>query len=211
MAGGRNPGAWNNWYHLVGSTHAAWLPGDPRGFRTFNHRLHVEGDYQSPPPLGRYAALRRRAGAKRRKPPVVLGGEQRRVICRALIEKLEALEAEPLALAVAGQHFHGLIRFADLDAATEKQYRQSLLRNGRDPAPRHFLGLARRHAALVLGQPGLKSPGPLWAAGPKIEPIRDRSHQVNVVRYIRDHAREDAAVYVLARFLWETPGEGVTR
>ena len=52
-AAGTNPNAWNNWYHCVGSTYGSWLRGDPRGFSTFRHREHVEGDYRSPPiPVG---------------------------------------------------------------------------------------------------------------------------------------------------------------
>jgi hypothetical protein len=42
--------AWRDWYHVTGSTYGAWLPGDPRGFRTRHHRQHVEGDYKDPPP-----------------------------------------------------------------------------------------------------------------------------------------------------------------
>ena len=44
MSGGHTPKAWNNWYHGVGGAYGTWLAGDSRGFRTFRHRRHVDGD-----------------------------------------------------------------------------------------------------------------------------------------------------------------------
>ena len=45
---------WRHWYHCNGSTYGTWLPGDPRGWRSRNHRVHVPGDYRTPPPPGRF-------------------------------------------------------------------------------------------------------------------------------------------------------------
>lgn len=37
------------WHHIILTTYGSWLPGDLRGFRTRDHREHVEGDYRPPP------------------------------------------------------------------------------------------------------------------------------------------------------------------
>jgi len=34
---------WNDWYHVVSHVYGSWLRGDPRGWRSVNHREHVEG------------------------------------------------------------------------------------------------------------------------------------------------------------------------
>ena len=52
-----------SWYHVVLTTYGAWLPGDPRGFRTRHHREHVPGDYKAPPPVGMFVAKVRSAFA----------------------------------------------------------------------------------------------------------------------------------------------------
>jgi hypothetical protein len=48
---------WNSWHHCTGSTYGAWLRGDPPGWRSKQHREHVDGDYKRPPPAGRYKEL----------------------------------------------------------------------------------------------------------------------------------------------------------
>jgi REP element-mobilizing transposase RayT len=132
-------------------------------------------------------------------PPVRLGGLQRLLVREALIEKLRSDGVEIIALAVSSQHFHLLARFPALDPATRQTHRASILQDGRDPSPRHFLGRARRHASFTLSEAGVKPAGPVWAARPKCQPIRDRGHQVNVARYIEKHQGEGAAVWMIHR------------
>lgn len=202
--GGRNPNAWNNWYHCVGSTYGTWLRGDPRGFRTFRHREHVDGDYRRPPAAGVWEPVFAKAESKLSYPPVVLNEAQRECMCRALVGKLEADGVEVVALAVASNHLHLLARFPLLDPADSEQFAAVTLRDARDPSPRHYLGRARRHASFALSAAGLKPESQVWAARPKCEPIRDRGHQVNTARYITQHAVQGAACWVLGRgFLFE--------
>lgn len=197
---GANPNAWNNWYHCVGSTYGAWLPGDPRGFRTFRHRLHVEGDYKNPPAAGTFTAIYERSKRLMKRPAVVLGREQREVVCKAMIEQLQRDGVEAVALAIASNHFHLLARFPLLSAEEQARLSKTLLRDGRDPAPRHFLGLARKQASLALVKMQLKPLGTqVWGDRPLCEPVRDRRHQCNVARYICGHVKEDAAVWDWAR------------
>lgn len=198
MSGGqRNPNAWNHWYHIVGSTYGTWLPGDPRGFRTFHHHEHVEGDYRNPPPSGVYEVRHAESRQNLKWPAVILDAKQRRVVNEAMIEKLLEDGIEGIGLAVAGQHFHLLAWFPDLDAVTLVRHRKALLRDGRDPSPRYFVGRARRNASFALSKARLKSASPVWAVRPKCVPVRDRGHQVNVAKYIERHTREDASVWMI--------------
>jgi hypothetical protein len=47
------------WRHCVIGTHNSWLPGDPRGFRAIDHKIHSSGDYKNPPPEGEHSGLHR--------------------------------------------------------------------------------------------------------------------------------------------------------
>ncbi|MGC9455270.1 MAG: hypothetical protein ACP5HU_10455 [Phycisphaerae bacterium] len=178
----------------MASAYGSWLYGDPRGFRTRHHREHVEGDYRNPPPEGEHADKLRLARESMRYPPVVLSRSDRIVVCRAMADKLVEYDVELVELSVGGQHAHILCRFpASLSGqATPK----NLLADGRCPIPRHLLGRAKRAASVALLRLGRKARGrPLWSKRTKIKPIRSRGHQIAVVRYIRDHALEGAAVW----------------
>ena len=169
------------WCHCVVSTYGAWLPGDPRGFRTRRHREHVEGDYKNPPPIDRYKL--RHAASRRRlaRPAVHLSAPARVAAVRAIRHALvEVHGIEVLAIAVGATHLHLIARFAD----------------GPGPDPvRHFVGIAKKESAKRLAEAGLVERGGVWAKRGKIVRVRDRPHQVRVVRYILEHTREGAAVW----------------
>ncbi len=210
MSGGPNPNAWHNWYHAVGSTYGTWLRGDPRGFRTFQHRQHVEGDYRHPPPPGVFAPIFEISKTSLRHPPVRLTIAQRQWTCLAMVDKFEQDKVEVLALAIMSNHFHLEARFPLLTTDQRRRCAASLLRDGRDPAPRHFIGRARKHASFVLRDQGLKPGSPVWGVRPKMDPNRDRQHQVNIVRYIQGHVEEGGAVYLFDRgFLFQSPGMAI--
>lgn len=195
MPAGPNPNAWHNGYHAVGSTHGTWIRGDPRGFRTYHHNQHVEGDYRNPPPPGVFAPLFEYAKGKLKHPPVKLSVPQRRVICRAMIARFEREGVDVVALAVCENHFHLLARFPSMSAAQQARLSKVILQDGRDPAPRHYLALARKEASYELKAADLMPGGPVWAARPKMDPVRDRPHHANVGQYVRDHVKQAAAVY----------------
>lgn len=216
--------AWNGWYHCMGHTYGSWLRGDERGWRARHHREHVEGDYLNPPPAEAFASQRRLSRALMKRPAVVLTAAQRVAACAALGEKLLALEVELVELCVGATHFHLLARFprlqspgiADLQSpgiaipgrcgiaipgrcgrAIPGLCRENSLQDGRDPVPRHLLGMAKKHAAFALREHGIV--GGAWATRSKIEPIRSRAHQLSVVWYIREHEAEGAVVWSAQR------------
>lgn len=164
------------WYHLIASAYGAWLYGDSRGFRTRHHREHVEGDYKNPPPPGTYAAMERRSRASLKQPPVLFPSEFREVVGYALLEKLESQGALVACVAVGGRHVHVLARMPF-------------------GKPRTWMGVAKRHAWFVLRERGWKEK--LWGKRGKALPVRDRAHQLNVYRYIMNHAKQGAWVWTM--------------
>src|SRR5438067_2338545 len=93
------------WRHVIISTHNAWHPSDPRGFRTKDHKLHSSGDYKNPPPPGEHAGLhsysKRISGAM-----VVIPRALRPIVGNAMLDKLKKLQYQCLIISVAGTHAH---------------------------------------------------------------------------------------------------------
>jgi hypothetical protein len=162
------------WFHYTTHTYGAWLYGDPRGFRTRHHREHVEGDYKSPPPKGRYDWQYKRSKRLLKQEPVVLSREWRPVIGAAFRDRLRELGAELLSIGVGGQHVHFQARMPP-------------------SCPREWTGVAKKHAWFIARDSGWT--GLLWAKRSKATPIKDRAHQINVFHYILNHAKEGAWVW----------------
>ena len=100
------------WRHIIISTLNSWLPGDPRGFRTVEHKIHSSGDYQNPPPEWEHAGLweysKRISGN-----PVIIPRALRELIGRAILAELDKQHMSVLVLAVSGQHAHLLVELPD--------------------------------------------------------------------------------------------------
>ena len=163
------------WFHITTHTYAAWLHGDPRGFRTRHHRGHVEGDYKNPPPVGMYRSLHQRSLELLKQPPVKIEHDLREVVARAMVAKLQEYTAQVLVLSVSSNHVHLL---AKMPAG---------------PIPKLWLGYAKREATFQLKAVGWQ--GKLWAKGGKVNPVRDRQHQLNTFEYILRHRGEGAWVW----------------
>ena len=172
--------AWNGWYHCMGNTYGTWLPGDPRGFRTRHHREHIEGDYKSLPPPGRYAERYKKARSLMTRPPVYLSPEQQRLAVKHFSQSLRKRNVELIVLSIDRVHFHLLARFPEID-------------------PRHYVGIAKKESSHYLKSQTDVPPGGLWATKSECLPIRDRSHQLRTVRYILAHAKLGAAIWFLPR------------
>jgi hypothetical protein len=119
--------------HGILTTYGDWLEGDDRGFRTYKHKLHVEGDYKHRPPTGRYKHRKARSQKLLKQPPVTLSRKVRKTVGIALIDRLHKSDAFVLAAAVGGQHVHLLAKLPAGDA-------------------RHWFGLAKKHATFEMRQ-----------------------------------------------------------
>ena len=158
--------AWNNWYHVSGTTYGTWLPGDQRGWQERKHRKHVAGDYRNPPPKGSGVTRLRRSRILLQNHPIHLGPTQREVAGKALIDRLVMDGIEPLALSMDSIHYHILAKFPD------KKVRQWIGR-----AKRHVYHLFRRRWEIQK----------LWARLCHVAPVADRDHQIRVFKYICEH------------------------
>ena len=147
------------WYHIILTTYGSWLYGDSRGFRTRHHREHVEGDYNNPPPPGKYQDLEHRSRESLKQAQVVLSPDWRQIIGTALVERWQKLGALLVCVAVGGQHVHLLAKMPKSQ-------------------PRNWAGFAKRHAWFVARAKGWQ--GKLWGKRGKAVPIRNREHQLNV-------------------------------
>jgi len=163
-----------HWYHFIISTYGAWLHGDSRGFRTRHHREHIEGDYKNPPPPGMYENRERRSRKTLKQLSVVLPSNLRPIIGSALKERLQGLGAVMFCISMSGQHAHGLAKMPR-------------------PLVREWGGLAKKHAWFVARDHGWKEK--LWGKRSQAIRVKTREHQLNVYRYIMDHAEEGAWVW----------------
>ena len=129
-------GPWNDWYHVTVSTYGAWLPGDPRGWRSRHHREHVDGDYQYPPPPGKYDTLHRAATKSMKRQPIVLPAEIRATVMKTLRDALQHYGVTIAVIAVA---------------ANTRMYWRNL---GRTSRPREWLDFVMRISAMTGWTPG---------------------------------------------------------
>lgn len=157
------------WRHVVISTHNSWLPGEPRGFRARDHKIHSSGDYKNPPPEGEHAGLyeysKRISGD-----PVVIPRHLREEIGRAILGELDKQGLRVLALAVSGQHAHLLVELPD----DKKKVRQ-------------IVGRCKTAACYAVRE---QMPGTIWGRYGSYDRIKDAQHQRNTYYYI---LRQDGA------------------
>jgi len=164
------------WYHVIGGTYGSWLRGDGRGWRARHHREHVDGDYRTPPPMGRYESLYQVSLTLMKRGKVVLSPVARQVAAEAMIEKLPVYGTEVARLCVGGCHFHVLMRIQSPRMAMRGLCPDNALRDGRNPLPRHVIGAAKKHASHTLRERNLKQPGTLWAKRPHVIPVESQAH-----------------------------------
>ncbi len=167
---------WNDWYHVMGHTYGTWLPGDPRGFRTRHHREHVEGDYKNPPPKDKYKLRYDRAKRLMKRDPVYLSIAQRSRAVQIFAECLGKRNIDVVIIAIDRIHWHVLAKFPDHN-------------------PRNWVGIAKKESSAYMKRESLAPAGGLWAVRCKCEPVKSRSHQIEVAEYLRKHSRRGAVLW----------------
>ena len=160
------------WRHVVIGTYNSWLPGNPKGFRAEDHKIHSSGDYKNPPPSGEHAGLFRYS-KKISGAAVVIPLDLRETVGRKIIEKLKRLQHRVLAVSVSGMHAHALVELPD-DM----------------PAIRSIIGQCKAVASHAIRD---QLPGRVWGRYGSFKPIKDKQHQLNTYKYILN--QEDAWVW----------------
>ena len=100
------------WRHIVVGTRCSWLHGDPRGFRSRDHRVDSSGDYKDPPPPGEHAGLHH-FHEQRSGDPIDLGLQARVIICREFVHKWRSLGLRIIACSVGLRHLHAIVEGPD--------------------------------------------------------------------------------------------------
>jgi len=162
------------WHHIVFNTRGSWLTGDPRGFRSRNHRKHSDGDYKHPPPIGQHSGLHR-AVRDNSRPEVTIPPDLFAVIGKAVLDKCGKQGHRVLALAVDARHVHLLVELPDDRKAVKR-----------------VVGSWKQKASHAVRD---RMPGTIWSKS--CDPIRinDREHHECAFGYILDHARQGAWVW----------------
>ncbi len=158
-------------YHIIFCTYGSWLPGNPRGFRTRHHRLHVEGDYKNPPVPGIYEGLHTYVKEHMRAPAVTIPSSLRPIAGRACLEQFSKEGVDVTVLSVGGQHVHVAVLCS-----------QSGLKQ--------MVGRVKKVSSHRIRD---QLPGKVWAGGCKPVLVCDDEHWANVLKYIRNH--KDAWVW----------------
>ena len=178
---------WNHWYHCTGSTKGTWMRGDARGWRARHHRDHVDGDYKSPPPAGKYDQLLEKSEKLMSRRKVELTPKQRNIALDAIVASLGRDGAECITFCVGKKHWHGLVRTVP---TSDHRIESFLFRHVRS-----VMGRAKGRSARVLSKLGELPEGGAWAVRCRPIPIKHEQHFLNVSGYIPDHAKKGAAVY----------------
>jgi len=118
--------------------------------------------------------------------------EAREVVVDAIVHALVSVHnLEVLAVSVSATHMHTLARFPK--PTFSKRGLPDAPTSAIDDPVRHLIGIAKKESSKALTRTGLTTPGGIWARRGKIVPIKDRAHQINVYKYILEHARKEQA------------------
>jgi REP element-mobilizing transposase RayT len=164
------------WRHVICNTLCSWLPGDPRGFRNRQHRIHSSGDYKTPPPTGEHAGLYNH-NANRSGERVDIADILRRRIAETFAENLQTQGFTVSIASVSQTHLHALVRLP-LDRRQTKR----------------IVGDAKRVASRSVKS---EMPGRVWSEGGTYKPVRNVGHYNAAYEYIRTRQEEGAYVLVL--------------
>ena len=152
------------WRHVILGTLNSWLPGDPRGFRTRDHKLHSSGDYKAPPPPEEHAPAARRHSENISGDPVIIPKSPREKVGTAIIKKLQSIRLRVLAIAVAGMHTHILVELPDDKKAIKS-----------------IIGRCKMKASHAIRA---EMPGRVWGGGCHPKRVDTAEHQRRAYRYI---------------------------
>ena len=162
------------WRHIVVGTLCSWLHGDPRGFRSRDHRLDSSGDYKNPPPPGEHDGLRR-YHERRSSDPIDLDVDARVIVCRAFVRKWRSLGYRIIVCSVGKRHLHAVVEGPDDYGELTKLVGQC--KQKASHAVRHLL------------------PGTIWAANGGFKPVRGPGHFRNSYKYVRTYQEAGTIVW----------------
>jgi len=169
------------WYHVIWNTHSSWLPGDPRGFRNRNHRIHSSGDYKQRPPQGEHEGLLT-YNRSRAVPPTVIAPPLRPVILESVLDSFSRQIWTVVALSVDAHHVHVL-------ASLSPEYEEA----------RKTIGKFKTYASLAVRE---QLPGKVWSHGCTLKRINSNGHWDATRVYVTDKQERGAYAWDIDRGAW---------
>jgi hypothetical protein len=161
------------------TTYGSWLPGDPRGFRTFRAKEYV-------PPPARYARdgeptydpsdyADRYAKAKEQVPhAVTLTREEQNAALQAIVDELTCLHIPTDIVAVNTDHVHLIARFGSHSI-------------------RPTVGRLKSGATRAIPNPGDRKR--IWTKNCHMESLNSDEDLHNAVAYVRCHREQGAIIW----------------
>jgi hypothetical protein len=116
---------------------------------------------------------------------VELTPKQREFACREFVKALLERDVEVGEFCVGKKHWHGRLRFRD----PERHHGQN-----RDAIA--LIGQAKGKSAFEMSRSKIIARGGVWAARCRVRPVKNQYHNANVSKYIPNHAKKGAAIYV---------------
>jgi hypothetical protein len=169
------------WWLITWGTYGSWLPGDPRGFRTWRRREYVPPTYgkaQSGERIYDPAAYTERLDESRSRltsTAVSLTVHERREACSALVVEIAAVRIVPAILAVAKHHAHLISQFGDLEI-------------------RPTVGRLKAAATRSMKDPSFDPPS-VWAKGCHMESLNSENDFVAAYQYVEQHGAQGAVIH----------------
>ncbi|MBI5765080.1 MAG: hypothetical protein HZA51_16315 [Planctomycetes bacterium] len=121
----------------------------------------------------------------------------RALACREMVASLLRHGVQVIALALDDHHYHILARFpkptdsnpwaSRIPRRTDENLELALIR--------HYVGIAKKDSSRSLSDAGLLPQGGTWGKRCRALAVRDRTHQLNVFRYIQAHRDQGAVVW----------------
>ena len=160
------------WWHVVINSCGSWLPGDSRGFRSRDHRIHSSGDYHHRPPAGEHAGLLSYATARTGR-EVHFSADERTLLGQAILRSLASADVPCIAAAVSATHAHLLV---------EHDWPWESI---------HALAARIKQTSSFRVRDAI--PGRIWSKGSHPVRISDRAHQHRAYHYILNHETKENA------------------
>jgi len=174
------------WWLVTWSTYGSWLPGDPRGFQTWRGQEYVpppkryakpgEETYDS----SKYVERHREAKMMLTSEVVHLSIAQRKCVLDAVVEQIAKVTLIPAALSVSGEHCHLLSKFGALKI-------------------RPTIGVLKGEATKALRETGFEGER-IWSRECHPKSKREGNEFLVALKYVKNHERQNAAVYVWPAF-----------
>jgi len=170
------------WWLVTCTTFGIWLPGDPRGLRTWRGREYVPPPKRSAKPgeamyqAENYATEYNAAQDSLTEEPMCLNEHQREVATAAIIDAIDDTAVLPVILAVGDVHFYLLAKFGSLRIRTTM---------GR------FKAAATKELHL-----GDVDSDRVWTRGCHMKSKLTREEFIGAFRYVQRHESEGCVVHV---------------